>query len=150
MFVIDASVLVKLFRAEEDSEFARDGVRACLQQRVPLLSPSIVLYEILTVALHYEIPFEIPIMFLSDLRKAGFTVVEPGSEELLRAYQIASSRHEGRGHPGLEDSIYHATAIERGGIFVTADRKHVEKAHAFGSIQLLADWRPDTLTPPRP
>lgn len=143
MFVIDASVLVKLFRTEEDSELARDGVCACLQRRVPLLSPGIVLYEVLTVALHYEIPFEIPITFLSDMRKAGFTIVEPNSEELLRAHRIASSRHEGRGHPGLEDSIYHAVAIERGGTFVTADRKHVEKTRAFGGVRLLSDWRPE-------
>jgi len=34
-------------------------------------------------------------------------------------------------------------AIERGGTFVTADRKHVEKTRAFGSVQLLSDWRPE-------
>jgi predicted nucleic acid-binding protein len=150
MFVLDASILVKLFRPEDDSAKARDGVRASMRRQVPLLAPSLVLYEALAVALHYEMPFEIPLMLISDLRDAGFAIVEPTTAELLLARRIASSRYEGRRHPELEDSIYHAMAIERGGIFVTADRKHVERAGHFGDIQLLADWSPPDPTPPRP
>ena len=150
MFILDASVLVKLFRTEDDSATARESVRLAIRRQRPLLAPSLVLYEMLTVALHYEISFEIPLMLLTDLRNVGFTLVEPTTEELLLAGQIASSRHNDRGHPQLEDSIYHAMAIERGGVFITADRKHIEKTAHLVHIALLADWRPDLPTPPHP
>jgi len=142
MLVLDASVLVKLFRAEDDSSTARELVRTGITRGTGLLAPNLILYEMLSVALHYEMSFEIPLMLLADMRDAGFMLVEPSVNELLRAQQIATSRHEGRRSPGLEDSIYHAIAIERGGTFVTADSRHVERTAHFGHVTLLADWQP--------
>jgi predicted nucleic acid-binding protein len=43
------------------------------------------------------------------------------------------------------DASYHAVAINRGGTFITADRKYFSKAKAAGSIVLLQDWPADGL-----
>lgn len=141
MLVLDASVLVKLFRDEADSGTARRLIDDCVARNMPILAPSLLLYEILAVALHYEVPFDIAIELITALRRTGFRLVEPVADELRKAESMAS-RDSGAGFPGLKDSIYHAMAIARGGTFVTADRRHVEKAKPFGAVLLLSDWRP--------
>lgn len=67
----------------------------------------------------------------------------------LRAEKIAATGHVKSGYPDLENSIYHAMAIERGGIFVTADQRHFAKTRQFGSVVLLADWEPAGSSIPR-
>jgi len=52
------------------------------------------------------------------------------------------SKAPGGGYAVLFESIYHAMAIERGGTFVTAEKRHLAKAGHFGSVVLLADWSP--------
>lgn len=39
------------------------------------------------------------------------------------------------------DSCYHALAIQKMGIYVTADREYFKKASRKGHISLLADWQ---------
>ncbi len=39
------------------------------------------------------------------------------------------------------DSCYHVLAIQKEGIFVTADREYVKKARQHGHISLLAEWQ---------
>lgn len=143
MLVLDASVLVKLFRDEAESAAARSLVGHCAERHVPFLAPGLALYELLSVALHYEIPFEMPIELVKRLRQTGFRLVEPSAREILKAEQIAKSDSPSHGFPQLKDSIYHAMAIERGATFVTADAKHLARTRSFGHITLLADWRPD-------
>ncbi|MGB1208558.1 MAG: hypothetical protein ACPG7W_05135, partial [Paracoccaceae bacterium] len=55
---------------------------------------------------------------------------------------IASSGHPKSGYPDPADSLYHALAVMRGGTFLTADRRHANKAHAFGHVCVLSDWVP--------
>lgn len=146
--VLDASILIKLFRDEPDSPIAKSLVTHCAEQRIPFMSPDLALYEILSVALHYDVPFELPLALLDGLRRTGFALLEPTVPELLQARHIATSKSPSHGYPELKDSIYHSMAIQRGGTFLTADQRHIGKASSFGNVQLLADWRPTT--PPRP
>lgn len=143
MLVIDASILIKLFRDEPDSHLARKAIEHGAEQGVQLLAPGLALYEVLAIALHYEVPFDIPIRLIEGLKQIGFALLEPTPEELRKAEVIATTRDATQGFPDLKDSIYHATAVIRGGIFLTADRRHFQRAQAFGNIRLLADWRPD-------
>ncbi len=53
---------------------------------------------------------------------------------------MATAAAPGGGYPTLFDSIYHAMALERGGVFVTADRKHVDRTRSFGGVMLLSEW----------
>lgn len=45
MIVVDASVLIKLFKDESDSADAKALVETALNEGIPLLAPSIALYE---------------------------------------------------------------------------------------------------------
>ncbi len=94
------------------------------------------------MALHDEIPFSVPIELIGKMRRAGFRLVEPSASELLKAEQIARSKSPSQGHSQLQDSIYHAIAIERAATFVTADARDVARAKSFGHVMLLADWSP--------
>lgn len=142
MLILDASILAKLFRDEPDSSAAEAVLVHCARHRLVHKAPSLALYEVLSVALHYSVPFDIPIRIIADLGKAGFELVEPGGEELRKAESIATTKSQAYGFPELKDSIYHAMAIVRGGIFLTADKRHFQKTRTLGNVQLLADWRP--------
>lgn len=141
MIVIDASVLIKLFHEEDDSNTARDAIRGLMTDGRPVGAPTLVVYEVLAAALHYAVPFRIPLRLLTDLAQSGFQLVEPTVRELLLAERISTARNEQWGYPGLQDATYHAMAITRKGVFVTADRKHFNRASSFGSLSMLADWQ---------
>ena len=150
MLVLDASILIKLFHEEIDSPVARAAGEEAGEHRISLLSPSIALYEILSVALHHELPFEMPLQLIAALQRTGFQLVEPTPQELLKAEIIATTKSTSPGYPQLQDSVYHAMAILRGATFLTADRKHADRTRRFGSIKLLSEWRSESPTPPRP
>ncbi|ANT48800.1 type II toxin-antitoxin system VapC family toxin [Mesorhizobium amorphae] len=143
MIVVDASVFVKLLKQEEDSKAARDLTDRMLEEGQGYLAPSIALYETLSAALHVELPLATVGQLFEQFRELGLAIEDPTVEELATAEKIATSSKGGNGYPTLFDSIYHAMAIERGGTFVTADQRHFAKTKEFGSVVLLADWKPD-------
>jgi predicted nucleic acid-binding protein len=151
MIVVDASVFVKLFKQEEDTEVARSLIDHMLDRGEGYVAPSIVLYESLSAALHVELPLDKVGLLFNGFRELGLTLEEPTTAELALAEKIARSRAPSGGYPALFDSIYHAMAIERDGLFVTADQRHISKASQFGHVVLLTDWKPALeATPPRP
>jgi predicted nucleic acid-binding protein len=141
MIVVDASVFNKLFLDEPDRPQAQALFRHAIEQDIPLLAPQLLLYEVLSTALHYLVPFAEVHDLLALQRAAGMRLVEPSLAVIKRAHGIATSGNAKAGHPALEDSLFHALALELGGIFVTADKKHVSKTKSFGGVQLLADWK---------
>jgi predicted nucleic acid-binding protein len=144
VIVLDASVLVKLFKNEEDSALARQFIDIqLLDRKDAFLAPSVLIYEALSAALHVEQPFDRITSLLDHLRTLGLMIEEPEATELILAEKIARTEAPGGGFPTLFDSIYHAMAIERHAMLITADRRHFAKAGNFGHITLLADWRPD-------
>lgn len=142
MFVIDASVLIKLFKIEDHSDTAAELIDWLVKHDRPALAPSIALYETLAAGLHVNYPFALISELLARLRRFGFALEEPTQAELGLSEKIAGTPAQGGGYPTLFDSIYHAMAIERGGTFLTADRRHVEKTAHLGHVTLLSDWRP--------
>ena len=88
----------------------------------------------------------------NEFRELGLAIEEPTAVELALAEKIARSAAPGGGYPTLFDSIYHAMAIERSGVFVTADKRHFAIAKQFGNVVMSADWKPRlrSATPPRP
>lgn len=57
----------------------------------------------------------------------------------LATYRRASRIAASLGHH-LFDTLYHALAVERDAVLVTADERYFRKAHALGSIVLLPQW----------
>ena len=142
MIVLDASVFAKLLLDEPDRSKAQSLIEHALAYREGLIAPSLIVYEILSIALRHSVPFGEAMDLLGKLRASGLSVEEPTIGELTIAEKIATAGHAKSGYPALEDSIYHAIAIERGGVFVTADQRHFAKTKQFGSVVLLAYWQP--------
>jgi predicted nucleic acid-binding protein len=142
MIVIDASVFGKLFLAEDDSSAAAAVVNHAIANGIEFIAPTALLYEALSIAVRHGVPFRAVVELLDGLRAGGLMLHEPTPAELMTAESITTTGHKKTGYPALNDSIFHAMAIERGGLFVTADQRHVAKTKQFGSVALLADWRP--------
>ena len=53
---------------------------------------------------------------------------------------MAENGHPKSGFPSVYDAAYHVMAISDGGVFVTADKKHVAKTRPFGHVCLLGDY----------
>ena len=142
MLVIDASVFNKLFLDEPDAILARQLFVHALETGEAMAAPDLLPYEALAVALHYGVPFAQVTDLLDKLQAAGFQLSPPTAAMFALAHEIATSGSAKSGHPALYDSVYHAMALELGGTFVTADRRHASKAARFGHVTLLEDWKP--------
>lgn len=143
MIVVDASVFNKLFLDEPDRDQAQRLFGSAIENNIPIIAPGLLLYESLAVALHYGVEPAIVLSLLDPLRDAGMRLVEPSGTDIERAFEIAQAA----GRPSLQDSLYHALAIETGGTFVTADRRHLKKTSRFGHIVLLSDYGARTGAP---
>ena len=85
MLLIDASVFCNFFLDKSDRPQAQALFRNAIVSDTPLMAPSLLLYEALSVALHYELPFEVVYALLDAQRAAGMRLVEPDRAVLLRA-----------------------------------------------------------------
>lgn len=146
IYVVDASVFNKLFLNEPDRDQVQAFFRHCGEQRHETIAPSLLMFETYRTALHFGLPVSVPLSLIDGLGGLGFSLVEPEPEVWEKAQAIASSGHPKSGYPDPEDSLYHALAVTRGGMFITADQRHVAKAKAFGHLCLLADWTPPPAT----
>src|SRR5262245_38156388 len=126
MIVPDASVIGKLFLAEKDSQAAEALVEHAIATD-DLVAPTALRYEVLSIAVRHSVHFERVLGLLDKLRLAGLEFQEPTRAELVKAEKITTTGHSKTGYPAVNDSIFHAMAIERGGVFVTAVKRHFAK-----------------------
>lgn len=133
--VPDASVLIKwaLESAEENDRDRALAVRdAWLSGSCHLLLPSLWAYEVGNV-LGLKQP-KLAKSLMETLLAYRFD--EVAAEDLYhRAFQMMS-----RLKVTFYDAAYHAVALERDGIFVTADAAYVKKAAPLGHVQYLHEW----------
>ncbi|TPI35412.1 type II toxin-antitoxin system VapC family toxin [Mesorhizobium sp. B3-1-9] len=141
MIIVDASIFIKLFRDEDGSEQARNLFAKNIADGRAMAAPSILLYESLSAALHYEQSFVMVATLIAGLREGGFQLLEPDMGELAKTQEIATQLSPAGGYPTLNDCVYYAMAINRAATLVTADQRHFAKTKHLGSIVLLADWR---------
>ena len=139
--VIDASVFSKLYLNEADSDVAHAFCRAAALSNQILAAPHLLKHEMCLSTLRWGISFEIPLSILEAYRDIGLQLVDPPKSTWLLAEKICRSGNDKSGHPGLQDSLYHALAIETDGVLVTADTRHLAKTKAFGHAISLADWK---------
>lgn len=72
-----------------------------------------------------------------DLLDALELAVDDGFEVLERAVRLSTQlRHH------LFDTLYHAVALERDALLVTADGTYRNKARSLGNITHLSQWQP--------
>ncbi len=133
--VPDASVLLKWVLASEDEE---DRDRALeLRERwllgeCTVVVPSLWLYEVGNIVGTKQPDLAGELMqILIDYRFEE----EPASDFCLKALELMR-----RFNVTFYDASYHAVALTRGGVFVTADANYFRKTAAVGHSMRLADW----------
>lgn len=134
--VVDASVAVKWVLPEPATESDGDRAAALLnairENRVELVQPPHWLAEVAAVIsrLRPEVANQ-----AVDLLHALELAVEEDAGIYKRASRIARQLDH-----HLFDTLYHALALERDAVLVTADDRYLRKAGALGGIVSLSDW----------
>ncbi|WP_181181682.1 hypothetical protein [Mesorhizobium sp. B3-1-6] len=90
MIIVDASIFIKRFRDEDGSEQARNLFAKNIADGRAMAAPSILLYESLSAALHYEQSFVMVATLIAGLREGGFQLLEPDMGELAKTQEIAT------------------------------------------------------------
>ena len=134
--VADASVCVKWFfpdlPAEQHSAQALQILKQVAGNEVTLIQPSHWLAEVIAVIA--RIKPEIAELAIDYLSAMELDILQtPETLKTASRLSLQLSHH-------LFDTLYHALAIEEGGVFITADEKYFNKAQSVGHIRLLADW----------
>lgn len=135
--VVDASVAVKWIfpdpEFEPDADRAVELLAAIRHGSVEPLQPSHWLLETVAVVARLRPGIAEEALALLDALELPLAT-DP--EVLQRATRLATalSHH-------LFDTLYHAVALERGAVLVTADGRYAAKAEGLGALVRLADWR---------
>ena len=120
--MIDASVAVKWFVNEKDSEAARKIKDSYVAGKVEIIAPILIYYEVLNALRFHPVarfsPDELR-SILSSLKNLQFTT-DPSDDIWFRSFNF--SLQEGT---SIHDSIYLALASSQGK-FITADSKLLE------------------------
>lgn len=139
--IVDANVVAKTLIDEIDSAQALALLRTCVTTKIPLSAPELLKYELVQVGLKKQLDLQQLINLLENSIITLITLQAPSQIIWHKAGEIAQQGHVKSGYPSIYDSIYHAMAIVNNGLFVTADKRHYQKAQHFGHIALLADWQ---------
>ncbi len=135
--VPDASVLLKwVLRApdEPDTDKALALRQAAISGGVILVVPRLWLYEVgNTLTRRFPAQAEPALEALLDF---GLTEARRSPRWLRQTVSLARQHSV-----TFYDAAYHATALVRGGVFVTADERYVRCAGSAGSVVLLRDWK---------
>lgn len=141
-FVVDTSVAVKLFFAEEQHEQAVDLFYRAEENSKQLFAPSLIIYELnhvlvkksATVTEVYS-----ALALFQGLIDEEIIEVIPHSEKIIdKATEIAFLDTKGQGHISTYDATFHALALFNEASLITADKKYYEKTKdEIGAIVLL-------------
>ena len=143
-FVVDTSVLAKVFLAEPDRELVDELLQAGIQGNAKLLAPSLLLYELnnalVSNAIRGDAYSEAIAKLMRWIRSGVIEIVEASEELLRRAEAIASMDTQSQGHISSFDATFHVLALMRGATFLTSDQTYVRKTRSLlGSVELLQD-----------
>jgi len=122
IIVPDSNVFIKLFVNEKDSQEAKNFFITCAEMNLKLVVPELFKYEIAETTRDCGQPLQ-----------HVFDALDKMTRSILNG-------HPKSGFASMYDSIFHAVAINSGGVFVTADHRHYAKAKEFGHITLFKDW----------
>ena len=136
---VDASVVAKWVLPspageEPDAERAVELLRGIQRAELEPLQPPHWLAEVAAVVARL-IPDQAERVL--DLLDALELPVADGVPLYKRAASLAQTLDH-----HLFDTLYHAVALDSGGILVTADEHYWRKARELGAVVRLADWRP--------
>lgn len=137
LVVPDASVLLKWVLPSADEPDIDQALllrAAIVNDAVRAIVPALWLYEVSnTVARRFPAH---ACAWLTSLMKFGLTEAAPSAAwlaaalELTRTYEVP-----------FYDAAYHALAITRKGVFITADVRYVNRMAGEGTVVALSEWQ---------
>lgn len=131
--VLDASVLIKWFIKEPDSEIALKYKEDLLRGKVGIALPDLALYEVLNV-LRFKpgVTEEAIKTILPSLFELGLEIITPSRRLLEETLHLSFATEL-----SIYDCVYLALANELGARLVTADKRIVKQAEPLSKIKLL-------------
>lgn len=137
--VPDASVILKWVLPADDEPYAdaAEAIRdAFVADALDLLVPSLWLFEVgNTPARKYPMQAEALLQTLTSLQ-----IPEAQMTGEWRGITLGLAV---RNQTTFYDACYHALAMTRNGVFVTADEKYLERVKSEPHARHLADWAPE-------
>lgn len=137
IYVPDSSVLLKWVLPPQNEQWLLQSLsvrEAMLEDRIRLLVPTLWLFEVGNT-LSRKTPSASPAL-LSMLTRIGLTEADMTPEVRTTAFELCATYGV-----TFYDACYHALAIARGGIFLTADEKHLRLSAVAGNICHIRDWQ---------
>ena len=138
--VIDANILIKLFRLESDTEIAQNCLTYIVENDITVIAPQLLITEAMNVCISQGIDREILLNFFDAQLQNRLQITDLDISILRKASEISQKGSPKSGYPCFNDSIYHAIAIENEITMITADKRHFLKTEEFGHIKMLKDW----------
>lgn len=138
LVVPDASVVIKWFAPigrEPHADKAFELLDEFEAGRVDLAAPELLMCEVANTFARVQ-PAEAA-SILADLRSMRFAHRSLHSSLLEDALKLV--RHCS---VTIYDAVYHALALQHGGLLLTADERYLRKAASVGAICHLKDWTP--------
>lgn len=132
--VVDASVALKWVLPEEHADKAYELADDFYMKRISIFVPAHFHTEIANTAVR-KVPL-IAFSFIQQLLNSELQPCQLGLEILDKACRLTKKYRQ----ISFYDAFYHALAMQRQGIFVTADLKYYQTVKKEGSILLLRDY----------
>ena len=144
-YVVDTSVTAKLFVNEEHNDKARLLYQQASQKEISLFAPDLTWYELNSVLTKAQLALEDiqrHLFVFQELVHNGVIEIVPFSLVLLnKAAKLASMDTQGKGYISSFDATFHALALLKKAIFITADKTHYNKTKdLIGSVIQLEDF----------
>ena len=141
LVVPDASVLLKWVLPSEDEPDADKALLlrgAILADVVRVIVPPLWLYEVgNTIARRFPAHAT---AWLTAMIKFGLEEAAPSASWLATALELTRTHRV-----TFSDAAYHALAISRKGVFVTADVRYADRMAMDRSVVALSDWMPPAM-----
>lgn len=142
-YVLDANVFLEYIFDRPLKHHSLKLIKEAIFNRIKILVPGLLLDEITEVLcgnLDNIEDIQKHLIYIEHLAKEGaVNIIVPNCNVRMKAIEIARTGNIKSGYPELTDSIYHALAILNKAVFVTNDKKHINKVTQFGHIVNLSD-----------
>ena len=138
LVVPDASVLLKWVLPSEDEPEVDKALllrRAIMDDAVRAMVPPLWLFEVGN-SIARRFPAQASV-WLTALMKFGLEEAPPSASWLATALELTRTHRV-----TFYDAAYHALAISRKGVFVTADVRYADQMAKDGSVVALGEWKP--------
>ncbi len=144
LYVPDANVFLEYIYDRPLKNRSKQILQDAVLNKIQILVPGLLLDEITEVLcgnLNNLGEIERHLRYLETLAKQEVLhIVIPNSAVRMKAIEIARTGNSKSGYPEITDSLYHALAILNDAVFITNDKKHIEKVKAYGHIQQLSQY----------